>query len=281
MNQPIWKIWVKMGIFPKFRGENSKNVWVATNLKEIYQDDYNPLAYHQVDPQLVVQPWWPYSKCHDGTGGHHDGGVHVARHPSHIFSQPFQGSNRIASYQFFVTLPETNIFAPENGWLEYDRFLLGRPIFRCENVSFREGIRKKGSIKIDILPKFFPRVFPLKKITEKKPTGKACLSSNHHFSGEKLAVKLRGSKRMTVDAYRNFRDERIFVLKLRLNNTKRNLWEFWTITKLLEIQQLGVFPIKKYESGRFYQPAFGLMLGGSSKHLRWWENVILDTQNRL
>ncbi len=26
---------------------------------------------------------------------------------------------------------ETNIFAPENGWLEYDRFLLGpRPIFR-------------------------------------------------------------------------------------------------------------------------------------------------------
>ena len=28
-------------------------------------------------------------------------------------------------------LPETNI-APENGWLEYDRFLLGWPIFRCE-----------------------------------------------------------------------------------------------------------------------------------------------------
>ena len=27
------------------------------------------------------------------------------------------------------TLPETNI-APENGWLEYDRFLLGNPIFR-------------------------------------------------------------------------------------------------------------------------------------------------------
>ena len=36
-----------------------------------------------------------------------------------------------------VTPPETNI-APENGWLEYDRFLLGRPIFRCY-VSFREG----------------------------------------------------------------------------------------------------------------------------------------------
>ena len=30
-----------------------------------------------------------------------------------------------------LTLPETNI-APENGWLEYDPFLLGRPIFRGE-----------------------------------------------------------------------------------------------------------------------------------------------------
>ena len=40
------------------------------------------------------------------------------------------------------TLPETNIFAPENGWLEDDPFLWGRlgPIFRCElAVSFREG----------------------------------------------------------------------------------------------------------------------------------------------
>ena len=38
---------------------------------------------------------------------------------------------------FKSTLPETNI-APENGWLEYDRFLFGRPIFRCY-ISFREG----------------------------------------------------------------------------------------------------------------------------------------------
>ena len=37
-----------------------------------------------------------------------------------------------------LTLPETNI-APENGWLEYKPFLLGRPIFRGY-VSFREGI---------------------------------------------------------------------------------------------------------------------------------------------
>ena len=32
-----------------------------------------------------------------------------------------------------LTLPETNSeFAPENGWLEYKPFLLGRPIFRGE-----------------------------------------------------------------------------------------------------------------------------------------------------
>ena len=30
-NQPIWNILVKIGIFPNFRGENEKNVWVATN----------------------------------------------------------------------------------------------------------------------------------------------------------------------------------------------------------------------------------------------------------
>ena len=39
-----------------------------------------------------------------------------------------------------LTLPETNI-APENEWLEYDPFLLGRPIFRCY-VSFGEGNKK-------------------------------------------------------------------------------------------------------------------------------------------
>ena len=31
-----------------------------------------------------------------------------------------------------ASLTETNIFAPENGWLKYDRFLLGWPIFRGE-----------------------------------------------------------------------------------------------------------------------------------------------------
>ena len=38
------------------------------------------------------------------------------------------------------TLPETNMFAPENGWLEYDPFLLGPGLFSgAFAVSFREG----------------------------------------------------------------------------------------------------------------------------------------------
>ena len=40
---------------------------------------------------------------------------------------------------FKVTLPETDI-EPENGWLEYDRFLLGPGLFSgAFAVSFREG----------------------------------------------------------------------------------------------------------------------------------------------
>ena len=35
------------------------------------------------------------------------------------------------------TLPETNVLAPENGWLEYDRFLLENPIFRGELLVLR------------------------------------------------------------------------------------------------------------------------------------------------
>ena len=57
-----------------------------------------------------------------------------------IWSSLFAPSKYHIHMQSFwnYTLPETNI-APENGWLEYDRFLLGWPIFRCY-VSFREGI---------------------------------------------------------------------------------------------------------------------------------------------
>ena len=39
----------------------------------------------------------------------------------------------------YGTLPETHIFAPENGWLGDDRSLLGPGLFSGAPVSFREG----------------------------------------------------------------------------------------------------------------------------------------------
>ena len=46
----------------------------------------------------------------------------------------------LSTCQISGPLPETNSkFAPKNGWLEYDPFLLGRPIFRGY-VSLPEGI---------------------------------------------------------------------------------------------------------------------------------------------
>ena len=42
------------------------------------------------------------------------------------------GKNIFGETQKRRTLPETHIFAPKNGWLEYDPFLLGRLIFRGE-----------------------------------------------------------------------------------------------------------------------------------------------------
>ena len=45
------------------------------------------------------------------------------------------------------TLPKTNI-APKNGWLEYDRFLLGWPIFRGELLVSGRVIVHSLSIKV-------------------------------------------------------------------------------------------------------------------------------------
>ena len=61
------------------------------------------------------------------------------------------------SFGSWCTLPETNIFAPENGWLEYDRFLLGWPIFRGY-VSFRECNYKKhlGDLVFFCFPSISP-----------------------------------------------------------------------------------------------------------------------------
>ena len=44
------------------------------------------------------------------------------------------------SFQKGLTLPETNIFAPKNGWLEDDPFLLGPGLFSGAMVSFTEII---------------------------------------------------------------------------------------------------------------------------------------------
>ena len=43
------------------------------------------------------------------------------------------------------TLPETNSqFAPENGWLEYDSFLLGFGLFSGANCSFQGVVVSDG-----------------------------------------------------------------------------------------------------------------------------------------
>ena len=49
-----------------------------------------------------------------------------------------------------ITQPETNI-SPENGWLEYDRFLLGLPIFRGERLVFR-GVYTSNELKKNVDP---------------------------------------------------------------------------------------------------------------------------------
>ena len=44
-----------------------------------------------------------------------------------------------------ITLPETNIFAPENGWLEYDSFPFGKPkIFRCDLLVAGRGFQAEN-----------------------------------------------------------------------------------------------------------------------------------------
>ncbi len=62
-------------------------------------------------------------------------------HPHTQWHQVLQPWNRWNSFRPTnwkrIPLHETNIFAPENGWLEYDRFLLGLPIFRGEPLVSR------------------------------------------------------------------------------------------------------------------------------------------------
>ena len=54
-----------------------------------------------------------------------------------------------------VTLPETNIFAPKNGWLEYDPFLLGFGLFSGVN-----SLLVSGRVIFPNLPKRNPQGSP-------------------------------------------------------------------------------------------------------------------------
>ena len=74
-------------------------------------------------------PWhrskrWRFVSCHDKPTMHGSGGL-ASHGPS------FTGEK---------TRPKTNIFAPQNGWLEYDCFLLERPICRGELLVSRSII---------------------------------------------------------------------------------------------------------------------------------------------
>ena len=68
----------------------------------------------------------------------------------------------ISRYIIHITLPETNILvAPENGWLEYDRFLLGRmAYFQGRTVSLPEGIMIICGLDM-IWPSLFPMMLVL------------------------------------------------------------------------------------------------------------------------
>ena len=61
-------------------------------------------------------------------------------------TQSFEVWNYPSSQKMVIpAVPETNI-APESGWLEYDRFLLGWPIFRGELLVSR-GVPQKQNGK--------------------------------------------------------------------------------------------------------------------------------------
>ena len=51
---------------------------------------------------------------------------------NHLPNKDLWKSSNWSNHLQTDTLPETNIFAPENGWLEYSFLFLGWPIFRGE-----------------------------------------------------------------------------------------------------------------------------------------------------
>ena len=75
-----------------------------------------------------------------------------------LFKQPVKWKVRPKAVLFFFVghgtfiFPETNIFAPEIGWLGDRSFHFGIwPMFRGENVSFREGRETFQNILMDCI----------------------------------------------------------------------------------------------------------------------------------
>ncbi len=54
----------------------------------------------------------------------------------------------MGTFERWLSIPETNIFAPKNGWLEYFNFLLGRPISRCELLVSGRVAFLKRTVKV-------------------------------------------------------------------------------------------------------------------------------------
>ena len=71
-------------------------------------------------------------------------GMDLVRHGGSSWGQVQVGGSLYA----IITLPETNSeFAPKNGWLEYDPFLLGWPIFRGELLVLGSVFSMIGEIQ--------------------------------------------------------------------------------------------------------------------------------------
>ena len=76
-----------------------------------------------------------------------------------------KGFLRVVVDHFWIfTLPEINIFAPENGWLEYDRFLLGPGLFSGANLLLVSGRGILGySFRMVLRFFFLEKIQPLEK----------------------------------------------------------------------------------------------------------------------
>ena len=117
--------------------------------------------HHQTPPPArwrAVPPWLPHSSasptpCRDITGWRLMPSGYQFRH-----TWALQGC-QVSAGATVYTLPETNIFAPEDGWLEDDPFLLERPIFRGY-IGFKKGkYESQGLLELHRLIKVQTLIF--------------------------------------------------------------------------------------------------------------------------